>query len=244
MWVVIVLTVIAAANTVTQWNNVAWDSARAIGIANWYPVIHSQLVPESRWSFAHGAASVKVIYRMLPIFGCKVVQESSLAGKPVLGMYTVTIKILSTVFPFPLFRIRCFFLLSSTLKYLFAVVLVIPLEGFLSMIWILFVVFALPTQNIFAVVLVMTLAVKAVAFFAMTIKAIRRTLIAIKVFPSRWKIFPTSRTCFGVAHWFVSYWSYIVKGCGQAVGLAVQAVHEAVLAHKLIISQKRVALWT
>lgn len=61
--------VVASALTVTKRHDIRRDGSWAIRAAQWYPVIHSQCVPQPRRSTANGTATVKVIKRVLPIFG-------------------------------------------------------------------------------------------------------------------------------------------------------------------------------
>lgn len=111
-----------------------------------------------------------------------------------------------------------------------------------------FLVFPAVSFVVLAKIILVFLTVTAVSFVTtrLTVLAKRsgRFVEVIEKFCRFWFQFITNCALFNLFHGLVSYWSYITKGCGQAVGLAFQVVNYATLAHSLIIAQKRASLWT
>lgn len=62
------LAVIASAFAVTQRNNVFGNSPRASGIADGYPMIHREVMPQARRTPAYSTAAFEVSNRLIPVF--------------------------------------------------------------------------------------------------------------------------------------------------------------------------------
>lgn len=236
-WFFGVFVLIATAKAATKRDDITGHGSRTIRIAQGYPMISLKLMKEAGRPTANGATAVKIINCALPIFQREIIQKVKFARESVLRMKTIPLKIIFAILFPTLFCGGLSFLLASAFSNFVSVVMIIAFERLFSAGWVFLVVLMLPFKNSFPVILVMAFSVKAMTFFAMTIKTIRSTFVTIKVLSGSWKLVVASATSFGI-HWAVSHWSYIAKGGGQAVGLAVQTVHEAVLAHKPIIPQR------
>lgn len=113
--VFIALAIVAAVYTMTQRDNVHWDSTKTIGRRKRYPVIGGYCVPQSRWSTTDGATTLEVIKCMLPVNDSKIVRQVKFAR--------------SSALPFDFIFFGKFF---QTMAFIFTTVILIALLPFLS----------------------------------------------------------------------------------------------------------------
>lgn len=77
VWVFIVLAIVAAFVAVTERYDIGRDSAGAIWIVQWYPMIHSHGVKESRRATTNGATAVEVVKGKLPVVFVEIISKSA-----------------------------------------------------------------------------------------------------------------------------------------------------------------------
>jgi hypothetical protein len=201
-------------------------------------------VKQPRGALANSATSTEVVEGRLPISFGEVVRKASFSCQSVLGVDAVSNKVLLAVLASPLLCLWLSVLDTASNPLLPAVIAVVAAHGSLSPFRMLFVVLLLPLEQTISVVLVMTFAVVCVACLAVAIETIGSTLVAVKVLAGgRQPLIAAAATlhrCIAVCgHKVFSYWSYLLRGCGQVVGLTFRGVDQTLLAHASIIPETK-----
>lgn len=101
---------------------------------------------------------------------------------------------------------------------------------------VLLIVFPLLSQDALLVRLVSLSIVFPLANLALRSQAIFGIAVAMEVLRRGRILRVALSTAFVARHLIVSFWSHL-RGCGQAVGLALRMAHDTTLAHKTIIQQ-------
>lgn len=260
-WVFIVLAVIAAISAVAKRNHIVGNCTRTIVATERHPMVHGGSVKQPvKGAPTHGAFSIKVSECVQAILFCKIIRKTSDTGAsnrtisslvaPLIGppfliavailqippakhlasmlpvFLPVLAQILFVTFPPP----------SGSLAADFSVVAPVLPDLGLYFLFILLIILFFVLPYTVGIIPCPAAGTRTRTRFAGRAPSVFLAFITMKF--AKWFFCATGGAHFRLwGHWFFSYWSYLHRGCGQAVGLAFRAVHEATLAHSLIIPQ-------